>query len=50
MIIILSTFRQVVAAGKDPSEDKVEKIELECVRQLTAFVTSLDKENSNDSM
>ena len=34
----LFTFRQVKAAGKDPDEEELDKIELECVRK-TVFCT-----------
>lgn len=41
----LFTFRQVVAVGKDPSEDEVEKIELECV-SYTCLVAYFEVEET----
>ena len=30
--LLTSAFRQIAAFGKDPSEEEVEKVQLECVR------------------
>lgn len=38
----LFTFRQVKAAGKDPDEEELDKIELECVRETVLYTIDMD--------